>query len=209
MKLALHVLTSAGFGKTYDFDIGATRVPENHELSYRDALAGILKDMLIAIIAANVKGPLWMLPKSWRNMKLCQSEFKQYMVEMAEEQRNAMKNDNQSSSQDNLMSALVRANEVSRGEGKERYSLTDDEIYGNLFIWNLAGHDTTATTLAYTFTLLSAHREVQDWISEEINAVLGDTSPDEWDYEATFPKLKRCLAVMVATPISQGVDDAN
>lgn len=59
------------------------------------------------------------------------------------------------------------------------------------------GHDTTATTLAYAFTVLSAHKEVQAWIAEEIEAVFGDTPFEDWDYETAFPKLKRCLATMV------------
>lgn len=198
MKLALHVLTSAGFGKTYDFDVGSTTVPDGHVLSYRDALAGILSNMLIAIIASMVKLPLWILPKAFRDMKICQAEFKKYMVEMTSDERAAMEVGSKKPQEDNLMSALVRANEVSRAEGKERYALSDDEIYGNLFIWNLAGHDTTATSLAYAFMMLSANRDVQDWVSEEVNAVCGNTPSEDWDYEAIFPKLQRCLAVMVS-----------
>ncbi|KIW08316.1 uncharacterized protein PV09_01235 [Verruconis gallopava] len=198
-KLALHVLTSAGFGKNYDFEIGTTKVPEGHSLSYRDALAGILKDMLVSIIAANVNAPLWMLPKSWRDMKQYQAEFKKYMIEMADEQRASMKDEMGAPQQDNLMAALIRANEVSRSQGKGRYSLSDEEIYGNLFIWNLAGHDTTAGTLAFAFTLLSVRPDVQDWIAEEINAVFGDTTVDKWDYEKSFPRLRRCLATMYET----------
>jgi cytochrome P450 len=96
------------------------------------------------------------------------------------------------------MSVLVRANEISiSGEGKGRSSLSDEEIYGNLFIWNLAGHDTTATVLAYAISLLSINLSVQDWLSEEINHVFGDTPSEDWNYEEDFPKLKRCLALMV------------
>jgi cytochrome P450 len=197
MKLALHVLTSAGFGKAYDFNAGTSEISKGHTMSYKDALAGILKDMRMAIIAHKVNGPPeWILPKSLLFMKKCMAEFKQYMVESAEEQRLNM-DSKTNMQQDNLMSALVRANEISRTEGKERYSLSDDEIYGNLFIWNLAGHDTTATTLAFAFTVLSVNREVQDWIAEEVNAVVGNTPFEEWDYEALFPQLKRCLATMV------------
>ena len=202
MKLALHVLTSAGFGKEYDFNTGTSVVTKGHKMSYKDALAGILSDTLTAVIATKVDGPTWLLPKSWLKMKSYMAEFKQYMVEMVEEQRAAM-DSKRNMQQDNLMSALVRANEVSRGEGKDRYSLSDDEIYGNLFIWNLAGHDTTATTLQYTFTVVSGHRDVQDWIAEEVNAVLGDTPSDEWDYENVFPKLPRCLATMVGHAFKQ------
>ena len=200
MKLALHVLTSAGFGKEYDFNAGTSEVSKGHKMSYKDALAGILSDMLVAVLASKINGPAWLLPKSLKIMKEHMAEFKQYMVEMTEEQRAAM-DAKQNMQQDNLMSALVRANEISRGEGKDRYSLSDEEIYGNLFIWNLAGHDTTATTLQFAFTIMSAHRDVQDWIAEEIHAVMGDTPAEEWDYETLFPKLPRCLATMVHNPI--------
>lgn len=198
MKLALHVLTSAGFGKTYDFNGGTAEVSPGHKMSYKDSLAGILKDTLTAVLAFKINGPSWMLSKNIIAMKECMAEFKQYMVEMVEEQRLNM-HSKTNMQQDNLISALVRANEISRAEGKERYSLSEDEIYGNLFIWNLAGHDTTATTLTYAFTILSVHREVQEWIAQEVHEVFGDTPENEWDYETAFPKLKRCLATMVST----------
>jgi len=118
------------------------------------------------------------------------------MVEMVEEER-ALIAHGRPDQKENLMSVLVRANEYSAAEGKGRSSLTDEEIYGNLFIWNLAGHDTTATVLAYTITLLAVNLPVQEWLSEEINSVFGDTPPNEWNYERDFPRLNRCLALMV------------
>ncbi|KAK2029011.1 cytochrome P450 [Colletotrichum zoysiae] len=80
--------------------------------------------------------------------------------------------------------------------------LTEDEIGGNLFIFTIAGFDTTANTLAYAVTLLAAYPEWQAWIQAEIDAVLGPAplgaeSDDELpDYAAAYPKLVRCLAVM-------------
>jgi cytochrome P450 len=137
MKLALHVLTSAGFGRSYEFAKGTTLVPDGHALSYRDTLAIILGDFFTSLLSYNIKAPIWMLPKTLKNMKLAQAEFKQYMVEMTEEQREYVKSGKQIAQQDNLISALIRANEMSQQEGRERYSMTDQEIYGNLFIWNL------------------------------------------------------------------------
>ena len=67
------------------------------------------------------------------------------------------------------MSSLVRASD----QAKEN-ALTDDEIYGNTFIDNLAGHETTVHTLTYTINLLAAHPFYQDWIHEKLLSVLGD-----------------------------------
>ncbi|KAK2005469.1 cytochrome P450 [Colletotrichum eremochloae] len=80
--------------------------------------------------------------------------------------------------------------------------LTEDEISGNLFIFTIAGFDTTANTLAFAVTLLAAYPEWQAWIQAEIDAVLGPApagaeSDDELpDYAAAYPNLVRCLAVM-------------
>lgn len=197
MKLALHVLSGAGFGQSYKFTGGMSSVSEGHSMSYADSLAAILKNMMMPIIASKVNAPSFLLPKFIKDVKIAMAEFKQYMVEMVEEERALIKA-GRSDHKENLMSVLVRANESCASEGKERCSLTDEEIYGNLFIWNLAGHDTTAKVLAYAMTLLSVNLPVQEWLSDEINQVFGDRPEENWDYEDDFPKLKRCLALMVS-----------
>ncbi|RDI88432.1 putative glutamate carboxypeptidase [Venturia inaequalis] len=197
-KLALHVLSGAGFGQSYKFAGGMTSIAEGHSMSYADSLASILRNMLIPMVASKVNAPSFLLPKFIKDMKIAMAEFKQYMVEMVEEERALIKA-GRPDQKENLMSVLVRANESSRSEGKERCSLTDEEIYGNLFIWNLAGHDTTAKVLAYAMTLLSVNLPVQEWLSEEINQVFGDRPAENWNYKEDFPKLKRCLALMHET----------
>ena len=50
--------------------------------------------------------------------------------------------------------------------------------------------------MAYAFTLLAVHPELQDWLAEELDRVIPEPEA-EVDYESTFPKLQRCLALMV------------
>ena len=98
---------------------------------------------------------------------------------------------------DNLMSVLVHASD-SENRGDQRGGLTKDEMLGNLFIYNVAGHDTTANTIGYAVYLMASDPRWQAWIHEELNFVFhGQGSVGEDDYENAFPKLKRCLAVMV------------
>ncbi|XXG95845.1 hypothetical protein Hte_002116 [Hypoxylon texense] len=94
------------------------------------------------------------------------------------------------------MTSLVRA---SQDEAETSGSLTESEIYGNMFAFNFAGHDTTAHTFTFALYFLAAHPEVQDWLSEEIREVLGDRLPSKWDYRAHFPRLKRCVSVIYKT----------
>jgi len=70
------------------------------------------------------------------------------------------------------MSVLLKASE-SEAMGKGRSGLSDEEIIGNLFIYIVAGHDTTANTLAYAVTMLAANVGLQDWLREEISSVFG------------------------------------
>jgi cytochrome P450 len=95
----------------------------------------------------------------------------------------------------NLLSNLVRLSDEGKAEGGAGLSLSEDEINGNLFTFSAAGFDTTANTMGYAVTLLAAYPEWQDWVQEELKSL--DMDGTKWDYEATFPKLKRVLAIMV------------
>jgi cytochrome P450 len=102
------------------------------------------------------------------------------------------------------MSSLVHASdEAARAEEKgveSKGGLTDDDIYGNLLIYNIAGHETTANILAYAVAFLACYPQWQEWVGEEIDHVLvpeGDTKEAE-QYHKAFPELKRCLALMVS-----------
>ena len=107
------------------------------------------------------------------------------------------------------MSNLVRASdEVSQvrkateklggpGEAFDLKPLTTEEKLGNTFVYNFAGHDTTAISLAYSMLLLVAHPEVQDWIADELDFFLDTEDRESWTYEENFPRLQRCLAVLV------------
>lgn len=55
-----------------------------------------------------------------------------------------------------------------------------------VFVFNFAGHDTTAHTLTFATFFLAANPDVQDWVSEEINHVMGDHRPEDRVY-SDFP----------------------
>lgn len=75
--------------------------------------------------------------------------------------------------------------------------LTDREVIGNIYVFLLAGHDTTAHTLAFTFGLLALYPEIQKKTYESIKQVLPNSS-DELSYEK-ISELKYCLAVFMET----------
>jgi cytochrome P450 len=68
-----------------------------------------------------------------------------------------------------FLSVLMRA----RDEGKQ----SPDQLRDEMMTMLLAGHDTTALTLTYTWFLLSEHLEAERRVHEEIDAVVGDDRP--------------------------------
>ncbi|KAL9632197.1 MAG: hypothetical protein Q9164_005470 [Protoblastenia rupestris] len=195
LTLALHVLTAAGFSQSYSFLSGPQTLPSGHKMSYRNALSGVLKNIVPIIVFNHEVLQKPYMPKSLQHVGQAVHEFKTYMTEMISRERQLI--EKRDSDANNLISSLVRASEEGKAASN---SLDDQEIVGNLFIYNLAGHETTANTLAYAITLLSVNSVVQDWLHEEIVRVLGrDSTPDTWKYESNFPQLQRCLVTMYET----------
>ena len=196
--LALHVITGAGFGKFYSFLSGSQILSPNHNMSYRDALSIVLNNLFLVVLFPNY----WSSYSPWlgklQTAPQAAKELKNYMVEIVERERAFLSK--QDPGVPNLVSTLVRASEDENRnfDGHAIRGLTDDEIYGNLFIFTFAGHETTANTLGYCLSLLAVYPEWQTWIIEELDEVLGSRGDvDLEEYEAVFPYLKRSLALMV------------
>ena len=165
-------------------------------MSFKEALHTVLKEFLGVLLLANSKSLSMLLPKRFDAVRIAVPEFKQYLVEFVQEERAAPQ---KTSEHDNLMSALLRASDLREAKGEGKQTLTDDEVYGNLFIYAFAGHESTANTLAYAITLLAADIKVQDWIREEVQTITSEYGEVEnWKYEEIFPRLRRCLALMVS-----------
>lgn len=197
--LTLHVLTGAGFGISYPYDKGVQSPPPGYDLSYRDALLTVLQSVVILAIIPKSLMDFRFSPAKLRRVSQATREFQMYMDEMLNTVRNSKPK--QRAQSKNLLNALVQASEEARRsshDGVTRNGLTDKEIFGNIFIYNLAGYETTANTLATGIVLLAAYPEWQEWLAEEINLVFDDDeSSPKWKYEEAFPRLNRCLAVMV------------
>ncbi|KAF7900088.1 hypothetical protein EAF00_004424 [Botryotinia globosa] len=175
---SLNILTSAGFGKSYPFKPPSnTDNDPGHSMSYKESLSLIVGNaipILIKISQATV-------------------EFQTHMKEI----RELIAKDK--ICKPNLMTYLIRASQSSSEFRSKQSGLSESEIFGNVFVFNFAGHDTVSHTPCYALNLLAAHPTVQDWISEEVNAVFLDSDSSTWDYVDSFPKLKRCMAVMLET----------
>ena len=195
--LALHVLTSVGFGLSYPFHGGVRNLPDGHSMTYRDALSLCLRNIITFAILPRRLLSVSFMPRKLQDLGVAAKEFQKYMEEMLVHERNMAAKCELDTG--NLIGSLVRASEEAQKSGDTRDSsylgLTDEEIFGNIFAFNLAGHETTANTLATSLVLLAAYPRYQDWIIDEVRQ--HSSSEMDLQYEADFPRLVRCLAVMV------------
>ena len=198
-------MSGAVFGKSYPFrgaDEDNSPTKEDSS-SYGEALRTILDRCIPLVVLGrkNLSKP-W-LPKSFRELYQATLVFQEHMTKAYESEKRAMmRND---SLENNLMTSLVRASQANIDQkgstvGSRQEGLTEEEVYGNVFVFNFAGHDATANSLTIGICLLATRPDIQDWIAEEINAVLGGVESKESSYEAAFPRLPRCLAVVVSDP---------
>jgi cytochrome P450 len=80
---------------------------------------------------------------------------------------------------DDVLSLLLSATDT---EGRP---LSDKEIRDELMTFLLAGHETTANALTWTWFLLSQYESVRERLTQELNDVLGDRLP----HAADLPRL--------------------
>ncbi|KAG0693434.1 cytochrome P450 [Suillus ampliporus] len=181
MPIALFVISAAGFGRTISWKEDAM-VPLGHKLTFKDALHTVAQNLIIKTLI-----PRWAmgLTKRFRHIRLAFDELHLYLTETIQErQKFQHKEDN-----DDLLSNLLRANEkLSKGEVK----LSDSELIGNIFIFFVGGHETTAHALTFALALLALHPDKQEELYQHINRVLPDGRIPTYD---DMPSLSYSSAV--------------
>ena len=160
-------------------DDAADALPPGHALSFRTALHGVLENVFAYMVLPDAA---YRLPsRRIRHIGAAFTELHTYFREMIAERRASGMDPRESDiGRRDLLGALVFANAPASGDGedgKARATLDDDEVMGNLYILLLAGHDTTAHTLAFCFALLALYPDVQQRLVEHIESVCGEREP--------------------------------
>lgn len=206
--IAINVLAATAFKKSYDFRGSAEEVQDDGD-SYRSTLATVLENAILIMLIPYqyLKGPF--VPKKLVRVGDAARAFKGHMINMLDEETKALRENRAGSG--GMMSSFVRALDVHAREMAEspelkkskdgKRGLSIDEIFGNVFILNFAGYDTTADIITFASYHLAINPEVQDWLAEEIAAVTGSSEApiETWDYHTFFSQLKRCRAILLET----------
>lgn len=135
MKFALHVITGAGFGVPFSWEVSSDEIWPNHQLSFRNAVSSVLHHLLGIVFVPKI---LWKLPIEYlREAELSYEEFGKYMHELLEREKKR----GEDSNGQNLLATLVK--HAAEDDVGEKGRLNDQEIIGNTFIFLIAGHETT------------------------------------------------------------------
>ncbi|KAK7981340.1 hypothetical protein PG988_003578 [Apiospora saccharicola] len=195
--LSLHILSRAGFGRSFKFQGHLEKAATaSVVMNYKESLQIVLDNsILIMALGTKFLAKSW-LPASLRRVHQAIVAYQEYMTRIYEEEKGSVAHNGTKTTSRTLMSTLVRA---SAEEEDQSTRLTERELYGNMFIFNFAGHDTTTNSLVFALMHLAINPEVQEWISEEICSVFGDRPVSDWDYHSDFHRLKRCAAILMET----------
>jgi cytochrome P450 len=113
-----------------------------------------------------IRLPLWFPTTDHRRFLPARRALDQIVYRFIEERRRS------ETDTGDLLAMLLAARDEETGEG-----MTDEQIRDEVMTIFLAGHETTAVLLTWTFFLLSTHPEIAERHHEELAAVLGGRSP--------------------------------
>ncbi|KAK0479259.1 cytochrome P450 [Armillaria novae-zelandiae] len=173
LSIALKVIGVAGFGHKMDWQAD-TVVPATHTMSFHDALN--LASIGIVLKLGVPRWAMGLTPK-WAKVRAAFDELELYMLEMIRDQQTG----DQKGKRYDLFSSLLDAND-DEGEIK----LTDQELLGNVFIFLVAGHETTGHTLALTLALLALYPDQQEILYRHVKSIIPDGRNPTYDEMPLF-----------------------
>lgn len=214
--IALHVISAAAFGVHLPFlaaDVGS-RVPDNvwthqefddlgpkpargHALTFAQSIHTLLLHLISVMVIP--KSLLRTVPiPAWRSAYAAYGEFRDYIFLLTQRAKGVTQ---ASGEHENLLRALVSRSAESDDGSTDL--LSDDEVLAHMFVFVLAGHETTANALSYAIINLALHQDAQDWfleqLDQQLSACTAGPAAQDWDYHAVFGNLPAALCLMNET----------
>lgn len=212
--LTLAVIAKAGFGQeptwTTNLDGMVKSITPGHTISFLEAMTSTMVHMIPALLL-----PRWVMYNSpLRKAAIAHSEFEKYVREMIREEKRKIsesKSYESTSARGNLLTSVLRASadmaaEVAKPDDlpSRKQAFTEDEVMGNLFLYLLAGYETTANSILYGLICLALYPDVQEKVIAEVDQVYAEAAKQgrtELTYADDFDKFKYTYGFMVRTPL--------
>ncbi len=164
-RLTLSVIWPLLFGR----DVGHEADIIRETIAVGQRLIKLQYDSLLASVT-----PLWVPTRTHRRLTRGLEAMESIIRRFIDERRTAPHRN------DDVLSLLLVATDIHGGR------LSDEEIRDELMTFLLAGHETTANALTWTWFLLSQYRSVCDRLLQELTTVVGDRLPNAAD----LPRLR-------------------
>jgi cytochrome P450 len=193
--LSLNVLAAISFQKSFKFESSASEksADADESFSYRDALQMVLDNALLVLVVGRKHLLYSWLPAKVRRVGKAAHDFQKHMENILEDEMESLNRGEKGTG--TIMTSFVRA--LDQHQQDSTKGISTEEIFGNTFIINFAGHDTTANAFSFAILHLGANPDVQEWLAEEVKQALAGSTDGSWDYAALYSKLPRCRAVLV------------
>ena len=68
-------------------------------------------------------------------------------------------------------------------------NITPAAVLGNIFVFIMAGYETSANTLTYAIALLACRPDIQKALQADLDRILGSRPLSQWSFDADFPKI--------------------
>jgi cytochrome P450 len=193
-SLTMNIMSLVGFGNQSEWTDGPDAIPQGHTLSLVGAIYAVV--MHLPHILLLPKSILRLVsPKAFAGY----DEVERYMSELLVQEKAHLLSDstNNESSRETLLTAVLRSNSTPKPGGT---SLTDTEVKGNIFMFLLAGYDTTANTMLFCCITLALYPAIQDRLVDEVDRVWTEAERagrSELSLVHDMPKFRYLIAFMV------------
>lgn len=207
LHLTLSILTSTAFGVKIAAPGEARDVaPPNHKYSFKDTLEGALDHPTLFTTVATPWWLLWMPIPKFQHARELKAELDSWMNEVVDDRRKALQ---MGEEKKDLLTALVKANDALQADmakaaigGAEinpakSEAMSPEELTGNMFIFLVAGHETSAHTLAFVMGLLAIYPEEQEKFYQQITEIV--PNPDADIPYSDSPLFTRAMAILYET----------
>ncbi len=71
----------------------------------------------------------------------------------------------------------------------ETSKISPAAVLGNIFVFIMAGYETSANTLTYAIALLACRPDIQRALQADLDAIIGSHSISQWSFDGDFPRI--------------------
>ncbi|KAJ7468050.1 cytochrome P450 [Mycena latifolia] len=208
VQVTLLVVASAGFGRRASWhEDSSTKPPPGHKLAFRPALGltvsrlftRVLTPNWIYALSARVRLPL--IGSALAETREAFDALRDHMLDLISLSRAWVVGGKISNMDAALLRNLVEAN-MTDTDNVLHKKLTDEELLSNVFLFFLAGHETSAHSLSFSVALLALYPDIQQKIYEETVKLWPNGCPPTASlssYKECMPQLPYTLAAFQET----------